>query len=64
MSNDILKYLSDKIREEMKVVEQDMVRGTAKDFSEYRHSAGVYRGLLITNNLITETAERMEKDDD
>jgi hypothetical protein len=48
----------------MKVVEQDMVRGTAKDFSEYRHSAGVYRGLLITNNLITETAERMEKDDD
>ena len=64
MSNDILKYLSDKVREEMKVIEQDMVRGMAKDFSEYRHSAGVYRGLLIANNLIIETAERMEKDDD
>ena len=64
MSNDLLKYLSDKIREEMKVVEQDMVRGTAKDFSEYRHSAGVHRGLFIANNLIIETAERMEKNDD
>ena len=64
MSNDILKYLSDKIQEEMKVIEQDMVRGVAKDFSEYRHSAGVYRGLLIANNLIIEPAERMEKDDD
>jgi hypothetical protein len=64
MSNDILKYLSDKIQEEMKVIEQDMVRGVAKDFSEYRNSAGVYRGLLIANNLIIETAERMEKDDD
>ena len=64
MSNDILKYLSDKIQEEMKVIEQDMVRGVAKDFSEYRHSAGVYRGLLITNNLIIETAERMENSDE
>ena len=64
MSNDILKYLSDKIQEEMKVIEQDMVRGVAKDFSEYRHSAGVYRGLLIANNLIIETAERMNKADD
>jgi hypothetical protein len=64
MSNDILKYLSDKIQEEMKVIEQDMVRGAAKDFSEYRHSAGVHRGLFIANNLIIETAERMEKDDD
>lgn len=64
MSSDILKYLSDKIQEEMKVIEQDMVRGMAKDFSEYRHSAGVYRGLLIANNLIIEITERMEKDDD
>ena len=64
MSNDLLKYLSDKIQEEMRVIEQDMARGTAKDFSEYKHSAGVYRGLLIANNILIEMKERMENSDE
>ena len=64
MNTDLLKYLSDKIREEMKIIEQDMALGNAKDFAAYQHACGIYRGLLVANNILIETAERMEKDDD
>jgi len=64
MSKDLLKYLSDKVHEEMKVIENDTVLGHAKDFGDYKYACGIYRGLLIANNVLTETAERMEKDDE
>jgi hypothetical protein len=48
----------------MKVIEQDTVLGNAKDFGAYQYGCGIYRGLLIANNILIETAERMEKDDD
>ena len=64
MSSDLLKYLSNKIQEEMKLLEQDTVLGKAKDFGAYQYGCGIYRGLLIANNILIETAERMEKDDD
>ena len=64
MSKDLLEYLSKKIQEEMKVIEQDTVLGKAKDFGAYQYGCGIYRGLLIANNILIETAERMEKDDD
>lgn len=64
MSKDLLEYLSKKIQEEMKVIEQDTVLGKAKDFGAYQYGCGIYRGLLIANNILIETSERMEKDDD
>jgi ribosomal protein S4E len=64
MSSDLLKYLSDKIREEMKVIENDTVLGHAKDFGDYKYACGIYRGLLIANNILIETAERVEQNDD
>jgi hypothetical protein len=64
MNTDLLKYLSSKIQEEMKVLEQDTVLGKAKDFGDYKYACGIYRGLLIANNVLIETAERMEKDDE
>ena len=64
MSKDILEYLSKKIQEEMKVIEQDTVLGKAKDFGAYQYGCGIYRGLLLANNILIETSERMEKDDD
>lgn len=64
MSNDLLKYLSTKIQEEMKVIEQDTALGKAKDFAAYQYACGIYRGLLMANNILMETAERMEKDDE
>jgi hypothetical protein len=38
--------------------------GNAADFGAYKYACGIYRGLLVANNLIAETAQRMEQDDD
>jgi hypothetical protein len=64
MSIDLLKYLSNKVQEELKVIEADTVMGKAKDFGDYKYACGIYRGLLMANNLLMETAQRMEQDDD
>jgi hypothetical protein len=64
MSTDLLKYLSNKVQEELKVIESDTVMGHAKDFGDYKYACGIYRGLLVANNIIAETAQRMEQDDD
>lgn len=64
MRDDLLKYLSQKIQEEMKVIEQDTALGHAKDFGDYKYACGIYRGLLMANNILMETSERMEQDDE
>jgi hypothetical protein len=64
VNDQLLKYLSEKIQAETRVIEQDMAMGNAKDFGAYQYACGIYRGLLMANNLIMETAERMEKDDE
>jgi len=62
--NDLIKYLSSKVQEELKVLEADMAMGKAKDFGDYKYACGIYRGWLLANNLLMETAQRMEHDDD
>ena len=64
MELDLLKYLSSKIQEELKIIENDTAMGHAKDFGDYKYACGIYRGLLVANNLLMETAQRMEQDDD
>jgi hypothetical protein len=64
MSNDILAYLADKIRDEAQVILADLATGRAKDYAEYKHSTGVLRGLDIADSLVRDLIERMEKDDD
>jgi len=61
---DILQHLSKKIQTELKVIEEDMAMGKASDFGAYKFACGVYRGLLTANNLIMETAEQLERDND
>jgi hypothetical protein len=46
------------------VIENDTVLGHAKDFGDYKYACGIYRGLLIANNILIETAERVEQNDD
>lgn len=62
--SDLLQYLSKKIQDELKVIENDLALGTAKDHGDYKFACGRYRGLLMANNIIIETADRMEADDD
>jgi hypothetical protein len=64
MSDDILKFLSDKIQEERLRLSEDMSMGKAKDFGDYKYACGIIRGLLLANNMIIETAERLNKADD
>jgi len=62
--SDLLRHLSKKVQEELKIIESDMAMGNAVDFGAYKYACGIYRGLLMANNIIVETAERMEADDD
>lgn len=64
MSTDLLKYLSDKIEEERQVIETDLASGKAGDYAQYKHATGVIRGLMIANNILLDTAQRMEIDND
>lgn len=62
--SDLLRHLSKKVQDELRVIEADMAMGNAVDFGAYKYACGIYRGLLVANNIIMETAERMEEDDD
>jgi hypothetical protein len=62
--SDILRHLSKKMQDELKIIEADMAMGNAVDFGAYKYACGIYRGLLIANNILMETAERMEADDE
>lgn len=64
MNNDLLKYLLDEISKLASSIQTEVVAGQAKDYSEYRYSCGVHRGLLSAGYLIKETAERMEQSDE
>jgi hypothetical protein len=64
MSIDLLKHLSNKMQEELRRIEEDMAMGHAEDFGAYKYACGIYRGLLMANNILMETAQRMEQDDD
>ena len=62
--SDLLRHLSKKVQDELRIIEADMAMGNAVDFGAYKYACGIYRGLLIANNIIIETAERMEADDE
>ena len=64
MNGDLLEHLSARIQAEIKVLSDDMARGTAKDFGDYKYACGIVRGLMIANNFIIETAERLNNSDD
>lgn len=64
MSNDLLKYISGKVQEEINVMSNDLSLGGAKDHGEYKYACGIIRGLMIANSILADTAQRMENDDD
>jgi len=61
MSADLLRYLSTKLQEEQGILSTDLGLGRAKDHGEYKYTCGIIRGLMIANNLISETSDRMEE---
>lgn len=61
MSTELLKHLSNRMQEEIRVITDDLSLGKAKDFEDYKHAVGIVRGLMIANSIIAETAERYEE---
>lgn len=62
--NDLLKYLTNKLDKELQDIETRLPVGQAEDYAEYKHICGIYRGLWVAKNIITETSERMDEDDE
>jgi hypothetical protein len=64
MTNDLLKYISEKIQEEIGVISDDLARGTAKEHGDYKYACGIIRGFMLANGIVADTAQRMEDSDD
>jgi hypothetical protein len=59
-----VEYVLSKLKDEVKNMEYDIARGTAKDYAEYQYLCGKLRGLLVAEDIIKALKERMEKDDE
>lgn len=60
----LFQHLAQRIDEACKDIERDLALGKAPDIGEYKFACGRYRGLLMAKDIIIETAEKLEQDDD
>lgn len=60
----ILQYLIKKCNEEKLRLTKVLGQGLAEDYADYRYQCGVLRGITIVENMLTETAERLENYDE
>ena len=59
-----LEYLTSKVDEQRKIVEEHLVRGNLREFSEYQRLCGVIQGLDFTKQLILDLAKNLENADE
>ena len=59
-----IEYLNSKVDEQSKIVEEHLVRGNLKEFSEYQRLCGVIQGLDFTKQLILDLAKNLEDGDE
>lgn len=59
-----IEYLTSKVDEQRKIVEEHLVRGNLKEFSEYQRLCGVIQGLDFTKQLILDLAKNLEDGDE
>ena len=64
MDTQILEYLLGKYSEEIKVIQENLGTGVAKDYAEYRELCGVLRGLLTAQREINDLLQRKKDYDD
>jgi len=64
VADPLLVHLAKKMDEEIKVMADDLAKGSAADIGAYKYSCGVIRGLMVSKGLLMELAERMDSDDD
>jgi hypothetical protein len=59
-----LEHLIDQLEERRKQLVESLGDGSAKSFEEYKYTAGMVRGLLTAQSLISDLAKKMENFDD
>jgi len=64
MMNQSLEHLIELIEERRKQIIEGLGDGSAKSFEDYKYAAGMVRGLLTAQSLITDLAKTMENYDD
>jgi hypothetical protein len=64
MSSQTLQYLAKEITKLRSDQISFLAGGGAKDFAEYRHIAGVVRGLTHAEQLVNDLVQKMESSDD
>lgn len=64
MDTQVLEYLTDKLKEQIKAIEESLAQGAAKDYAEYQNLCGVIRGLLTAQREINDLLRRVKEHDD
>ncbi len=64
MDTQVLDYLSGKLQEEIKAIEENLARGAAKDYAEYQNLCGVIRGLLTAQRELNDLLRKVKDYDD
>lgn len=60
----VLSYLKDKFKDEQKLRVEFLATGSATSLEEYKHVAGIIRGLALATDIIDDLVQRLEKSDD
>jgi len=64
MDKQIMEYLSGKYAEEIRVIQESLGAGAAKDYAEYQNLCGVIRGLLTAQREINDLLRKVKDHDD
>ncbi len=62
MAETQFSLLRKKIQSEIKQIEERLVEGTPKDYSEYVHLTGIIKGLSIADREVAEMETRFMED--
>jgi hypothetical protein len=59
-----IEYLTSKVLEQRKIIEEHLVAGKLKDFPEYQRLCGVVQGLDFALQEIKDLAKKLEENDE
>ena len=60
----VLGYLKDKFKDEQAHRAEFLAAGNATTLEEYKHVAGVIRGLALATDILDDLVQRLEKSDE
>jgi hypothetical protein len=64
MDRQALEYLDKKYSDEIRVIEESLGAGVAKDYAEYQNLCGVIRGLLTAQREINDLLRKVKDFED